>query len=564
LKISSLLKITGSVFLILSFLNIISVYNLKKNTAEEQLATQRKIEFKQLGYDLAFASDYLTNEARIYVQFGDKAHYDNYWKEVNETKTRDHVVEQLKALNAPQAELDLIEKAKNNSDVLIQTEDAAMKAVERKDFDSARKLMFDSNYDSNKQLIKAPLDEFQQQMNARAELEALTAKQRASTSLTYTIILLIITFLALFVIFILIYYKLRPLKIVNEKIAELAGNGGDLTARLSLHTKDEIGEISLSLNKMLDSLQRMITDISNTSKQVLQASAILSSNAHETSNTTIEISNRVKGVEQGATASFQSTLDGSRAIEEMAQGIQRVAESSNELSLSAVSTDEDAVKGFNFMEQAKSQMSKISDSVHSSVVIVSKLEERSSHIEKIVHTITDISTQTNLLSLNASIEAARAGEHGAGFAVVAGEIRKLANNSAISAGLISDLLKEIKVDSVNTVKVMHDVTQEVQIGNEKVQNASDSFQKILNSTKAVASQIIEVSAITEQMAAGSEEIAASVSEMTKIAEESLESIRIVNDKTTVQSNLVQQVGSLSESLSQDAQNLDLLISKFII
>ena len=108
----------------------VCVVLLNDSEHRESLALQRQAEFKQLGIDLADASDYLTNEVRHYVQFGERVHYDNYWREVRETRTRDRVIQRLRELGVPQAEIELIELAKRNSDLLIAIEEEAMAAVE--------------------------------------------------------------------------------------------------------------------------------------------------------------------------------------------------------------------------------------------------------------------------------------------------------------------------------------------------------------------------------------------------------------------------------------------------
>ncbi|WP_340003613.1 HAMP domain-containing methyl-accepting chemotaxis protein [Paenibacillus sp. FSL K6-0276] len=562
MKISTWLKTMSGVFIFLTVLNGISIYNLQKSVAQERVTVKRQAEFKQLGIDLANSSDYLTNEARAFVQFGDKVHYDNYWKEVNETKTRDHVVERLTELGAPKEELDLISQSKQNSDALVKTENAAMKAVEGKDFTKARELMFDSNYDANKKTIMEPQQQFQQKMNIRAENEANTAKQEASLMLTITVLLLIITFLALLAIFIIIFVKLRPLKLVNEKIAEIAQSGGDLTGRLDYSGKDEIGEISKSLNAMLETLQSIIKDVSDTSRSVLSSSSKLVENTKETASATEEITRQGASIERGATTSVQSTLDASHAINEMSTGVQRVAESAEDLANAAIETEKEAASGVNFIQQVSEQMAQISDSVSSTVEIVSNLKERSSHIEKIVSAITEISSQTNLLALNASIEAARAGEHGRGFSVVASEIRKLSEHSSTSVGQIFGLLQDIVKDSQETERAMQQVTGEVLTGQKKMEEAIESFENILKSTQRVAFQVHEVSAISEQMAAGSEEIAASVTEMATVAEASLTGVKAVNDMTAKQNSLVQEVASLTNMLSKDSRSLEALVMKF--
>lgn len=562
MKISTWLKAMSGVFIFLTVLNGISIYSLQKSVAQERTTVKRQAEFKQLGIDLANSSDYLTNEARAFVQFGDKVHYDNYWKEVNETKTRDHVVERLTALGAPKEELDLILQSKEISDALVKTEYDAMKAVEDKDFTKARELMFDSKYNTTKKTIMKPLEQFQQKMNTRAENEANAAKQKASQMLTVTVLVLIITFVALLAIFIIIFVKLKPLKLVNKKITEIAQSGGDLTGRLDYSGKDEIGEISKSLNAMLETLQSIIIDVRNASRSVMSSSSKLVENTKETASATEEIMRQGVGIEQGATTSVQSTLDASHAINEMSVGVQRIAGSAEDLANVATETEKEAASGVNFIQEVSKQMAQISDSVSSTVDIVSNLKDRSSHIEKIVSAITEISNQTNLLALNASIEAARAGEHGRGFSVVASEIRKLAEHSSTSAGQIFGLLQDIMKDSQETERAMQEVTSEVSNGQKKMEEAIESFENILKSTQKVAWQVQEVSAISEEMAAGSEEIAASVTEMATIAEESLTGVKAVNDMTAKQSSLVQEVASLTDLLSKDSRSLEALVMKF--
>jgi len=134
----------------------VCVVMLNTSEQEEMRALQKQAEFKQLGIDLADASDYLTNEVPRYTQFGEKVHFDNYWREVRETRTRDRVVQRLGELDAPPGELDLISLAKHNSDALIAIEEQAMAAVARGDLDAARHLVFNTSYDDFKRTIMEP------------------------------------------------------------------------------------------------------------------------------------------------------------------------------------------------------------------------------------------------------------------------------------------------------------------------------------------------------------------------------------------------------------------------
>jgi methyl-accepting chemotaxis protein len=228
-------------------------YLLDRSVEIERDAVRRQAIFRQLGIDLANASDFLTNEARRYVQFGAKVHFDNYWREVKETRTRDRVVARLRELNAPQEELDLIEQAKNNSDALIATEDAAMKAVEIGDFDTARRLMFDANYDRNKVIIMEPIGRFQETMNARAEREAKEASGNAALLLEIMIGLVALTALLVLAAMyeVVVRRIVRPLGGMTAAMTQLAaGNHGiDVPA---LARKDEIGAMAKAVQVFKD------------------------------------------------------------------------------------------------------------------------------------------------------------------------------------------------------------------------------------------------------------------------------------------------------------------------
>jgi len=564
MKISSWLKIKGGILIILSVLNVLCMIRLQSSINEERATVARQAQLKQLGNDMIMSSDYMTQQIQRYVQLGDITYHQNYMKEFEENKTQDKIIEQLTKLGAPKNELELVLNAKDSALTLSETDQSAIQAVEAKDFEQARRLVFGEFYYESKSIINRYMDQFQQTMNERLSKETAAAKEAAQLMMNITVILLCVTFVVLFAIFVLVSRKIRPLRIVNEKLAELASNGGDLTARLTENTKDEVGEISGSLNRMLESMHKMIKDISAVSHNMLETSGKLSSNTTNSAAATEEVSRRMQEISQGASVSVQNTVDSSRAIEEMTTGVQRVAGSASELAASAMETERDAEEGFNHMEKAKQQMSQIDQTVHESVAIVTKLDERSSHIQNMADTIAELAKQTNLLSLNASIEAARAGEHGRGFAVVAGEIRKLAEGSAQSADHIAELLQEIRGGSAATVQAMSRITEEVELGSHKMSYASESFHKILSATKLVTGQIQEVSAITEEMAAGSEEIAASVADMASVAEQSLTGVRIINEKTDAQEELVREVSNLSTGLRHEAEQLEQLVRKFKI
>ncbi len=222
----------------------VCVVLLNESEKRELLAIQRQVEFKQLGIDLADASDYLTNEVRHYVQFGERAHHDNFWREVGETRTRDRVVQRLKELGAPQAEIELIELAKRNSDALIAIEEAAMAAVEEGNYDRARQLVFDQKYAAHKKSIMAPISRFQKLMNHRAMRESESALARAELMLALSNILILLSACSTtaLVYLVLIRRTVQPVTLLTKSMRKLADGDTEVDIPETPY-KDEIADM---------------------------------------------------------------------------------------------------------------------------------------------------------------------------------------------------------------------------------------------------------------------------------------------------------------------------------
>lgn len=343
----------------------------------------------------------------------------------------------------------------------------------------------------------------------------------------------------------------------SQKVSE-----GDLTQHIDVDTNDELGQLSISFNKMSDSLRGVLHQLSDTTEQVASLAEQLSANAEQTSKATQHVSRAIDEVSAGAHNQVQGAEESSKAMEEMAIGIQRIAESSSQVSDAANETTSEASQGNQSIQHTVSKMGMINESVQDSASIVQKLGERSQEIGQIVEVISAIAAQTNLLALNAAIEAARAGEHGRGFAVVADEVRKLAEQSNASASQITSLIQEIQSDTGRAVISMDTVVKEVKEGLNVVVEAGEAFKHIYQSSQNVADQIREISATSQQMSAGSEEVAASVEDMARIAKDSAYNADRVNSLSKEQLIAIEEISASSLSLSQKAHELQHLIEKF--
>ncbi|RKN82020.1 methyl-accepting chemotaxis protein [Paenibacillus ginsengarvi] len=518
MKITTLLKTFGVAFIVLSVSLVACIGMLSVHNKAVKLSTQREAEFKQLGNDLLGASDYLTSEARQYVQFGNKTHLDNYWREVNETKTRDRVVDRLKQLEAPQAELDLIGKAKVSSDALVGTEEAAFQAVGRGDYENARKLLFDDTYDASKKKITDLLQQFQRTMNGRAEAETERARQLFDTYLTVSIVLVFIVTACMLVSVVLMYRKVQPLGTVAAKLRELASNEGDLTARIPGGSRDEIGQVARSFNAMMDSYRDFIRDIIASARKV--------------SDTTVHMSGASRDIAAGSQSQAQSAEKLSSLFRELTNAIESVAKHADQAAELSERTTRIAQDGGEVIHASIEGMKTLNEEVL-------LLEEDSDKIGHIIGVIDEIAAQTNLLALNAAIEAARAGEQGRGFAVVADEVRKLAERSIDATKQITAIIQGMQHNTQRSVKA-------VQSAVESSRKSGEAFSSIVRMVQETSQTVMEIAAATEQQAAQSAEVLLSIESIAAASEEAAASAEQAAYSTQSLAGMAKQLsGSVS-------------------
>ncbi|WP_096181244.1 methyl-accepting chemotaxis protein [Effusibacillus lacus] len=355
---------------------------------------------------------------------------------------------------------------------------------------------------------------------------------------------------------------MAPMKGIISHIQAIAD--GDLTARLDEDKVGELKPIAVSINQMVGTWENVLGHVNETAHQTAALSEQLAASAAESTQAANQIAASIHEVATGAEMQARGAEESKKALEEMAGGIQRVAESSSVVSEASLEMSQQAEQGNHSVQQAVQQMDSIQAAVTHSAAVVKHLGERSEAIGQIVEVITGIASQTNLLALNAAIEAARAGEHGRGFAVVADEVRKLAEQSEASAGQIAALIQEIQADTAKAVKSMDEGMEEVQSGMELFRTAGISFSRIVNASQQVAGQIQEISAASQQMSAGSEQVLASVEQMTSIAKQSETHSLQVASASEEQLASMEQIARSASSLSEHALELQELISKFKI
>ncbi|WP_286181002.1 methyl-accepting chemotaxis protein [Bacillus sp. ISL-37] len=355
----------------------------------------------------------------------------------------------------------------------------------------------------------------------------------------------------------------KPVQLVSYAAKQMA-DGNLAIEKINVKNNDEIGQLAADFNEMATNLRNLIYQVSSTSEQVAASAEEMMASADQTNSATNQVATAIQEVAGGAELQSKNTEESARAVEEMSEGIQRVAVTTSTVAESAADTTKQAMLGHESLEKVIEKMKTINHTTSETNAVIKDLDRKSAEIGKIIEVITGIADQTNLLALNAAIEAARAGEHGKGFAVVADEVRKLAELSRQSASQISGLIEVIQKETHQVVEMMNKGTAEISEGTLLVEDTGKTFDEILKSIENVSSEIQEVSAISEEMSASVMQVNASIDEVTKIARGSVASTAEIASATEEQLASMEEVASSSASLARLAENLREMVAKFKI
>ena len=289
-------------------------------------------------------------------------------------------------------------------------------------------------------------------------------------------------------------YLIRNFTTRINRVANAMGRiaDGDLSTQLRIYANDEIGELGKSINRMQTSISAMITSITDTASQVASSANILNV-VSEQSATNSDMMAAQTGTVATACEEMVSTSSG------IAQSCNIAAESSRQGS--GLATD-----GAYVVQETVTGMNRIADRVKETAATLEKLGTRSDQIGEIVGTIEDIADQTNLLALNAAIEAARAGEQGRGFAVVADEVRALAERTTKATKEIAQMIKAIQNETTGAVAAMEEGVKEVERGTRDAAKSGTALDNILNQINAVSMEINQIATAAEEQTATTTEI----------------------------------------------------------
>lgn len=352
---------------------------------------------------------------------------------------------------------------------------------------------------------------------------------------------------------------IRNLVLATERVA-----GGNLTNFVEVASKDEIGTLAQGFNQMIERLKSLIANVNSSAGILTAASHTLKENGEQSAQAVNQVAATIDDMARGAEEQRTAVEETASVIEQLVIALQQVAANANDAAVRSSKTTDAAQQGSKAVADALNQMNAIEISVVNSAAELAKLGERSTEIGSIVDAISGIAGQTNLLALNAAIEAARAGEQGRGFAVVAEEVRKLAEQSQEAAKQIAALIGEIQRDTDKTVSAMNDSTHEVKVGAGVVASAGQVFNDILVLVTEVAGQVNQIAAASQQMVNGSQQIVQSTNKINQVSNEAASQAQTVSASIEEQSAVLEELAVSSQTLTAMAQELQLAVSKFKI
>ncbi len=324
----------------------------------------------------------------------------------------------------------------------------------------------------------------------------------------------------------------KPIYPIMARAKEIAE--GDLTGDdLAIQNHDELGSLTISINDMSQSLKTLVREASSASDEVASASMQIAASSAEMS--------------QGMGDQNKQVTQIASAIEQMSASIVEVARKSGEAAANAEQSGQMAQTGGEVVNQTIEGMQAISEAVSASAASVTELGKRGEQIGAIIEVINDIADQTNLLALNAAIEAARAGEHGRGFAVVADEVRKLADRTTKATEEIAGSIKAIQTETQDAVARMNAGTEQVTRGVDRATEAGQSLQQIVTSATEVSGMIQSIAAAAQQQSAASEQVSRTVQSIGAIAAQAEEG---ANQAAEAVTGLAQRSANLQSMLSR--------------
>lgn len=503
-------SILALIFLALSLFSN-SYIHKKLNTANEE-----RFDLTYNANRFMNGSAYLTNEVRAFAATGSQIHYDNYWHEVNDLKNRDIGVAAMQEIGITDDEQKMIDDMYALSNHLVPLEDEAMKEVMAGNNQNALDYVYGSDYSTSIAQINTLKEQFLDALDTRsaANIKELTH----SSDIIRTIMFITMVIMCIVQLILMIVTRrgiLRPVLAVRDQMGEISQ--GNLSADFSLQPNtSEIGMLVESIHETKRELKKYINDIDDKLAQMAQGTMDLSigndyrgeflpiQNAlrqildslnhalYQINQTAEQVSEESERMASGAENLSNGTVMQASAVQELVSNIENITQQVEHTFSDADTAKQNSIDAGKQLEVCDLKMNELTKAMED-------ILQSSHQIGGIVKTIEDICFQTNILALNAAVEAARAGEAGKGFAIVADEVKELANKSSASAQNIAELIDNSMRLVQYGVSLTADTTEALSIVVSSSHNSTEMLKQITHSASKQTETLIQIKQSMDQI-----------------------------------------------------------------
>ncbi|MEO4053748.1 HAMP domain-containing methyl-accepting chemotaxis protein [Solibacillus sp. CAU 1738] len=553
------IRIFSSFLILLVLMSCFTTYSYFSNKKMEQQAAElveQDLAILNASKNLAMSSSVRLSAALSYVVSGDKKYITvfNEYREIAESNNK--LIEQY---DTSEERHKLVEMSREWSNrVNTEVFEVYQNGQQKKALDNLVKISY---------LVTGVRTGYEDFASKYAEKINKTGEDVVSLSKNNKIIGIIVsivfTILAIITATIIANIISKPIKVVSSRMEQLA-NGQLNHEPLNVNRVDEIGTLMASANGMNEKLRATIRSIHDVSETVASSSEELAQSSNEVKSGSEQIALTMQELATGAETQASSSSDLVETMTAFTRRIQETSQEGNELKEHSSHVQQLTATGKELMLSSTEQMDTINKIVLDSVQKVEGLNEQSAQISKLVSVIDDISNQTNLLALNAAIEAARAGEHGKGFAVVADEVRKLAEQVQFSVTDISTIVNRIQDETGSVTHSLQTGYEEVKKGTIQINETNMTFDEISGAVAEMTDNIDTISHNLYRVLQNTEEINTSIDSVASISQESAAGVEqttaTIEETVSTMEEIARgadQLASLAEQLNTELQQFKL-------
>ncbi len=554
LKTKILLAFMTVIALVIILSTITAVTIARANASTEKMVDE-ELELLIVDDNLTFSLSQRIAAARGYILFGDQM-YKNLFNQYSE-KSHEHE-KTLLTLSDSKASKEVITRS-NDWEQMVLTE--VFERYDNGDTAGAASYLRSSVEPYSNDLI----NEFEKLTTQRKEsikANAQVVTDSGNRSLVSIIIISIFIILLGITIALLTSNSIiKPIKKVMERMNIIAY--GDLTSEpLRITEKDETGQLAMAINQMQVMEKEVMEGIQMASEMLTNHSNQLTQAANEVKSGSEQVATTMQELATGSEAQATTASNLSVVMDNFTKKVQSTNKSGERIKDSSMGVLSMTAEGKQYMEDSSHQMAKIDEIVLDAVFKMATLDNQTKEINHLVVIIQKIADQTNLLALNAAIEAARAGEHGRGFAVVADEVRKLAEQVAVSIADITGFVGKIQAESMKVSESLQTGYTEVQEGTSQIKKTGDTFNKINASVTTMVKGIKDISDNLESIQANSEIMNGSIEEIASVSQESAAGVEETSAASQEITSSMDEVAENSEQLADLAKGLADMVGEF--